>query len=81
MRSGYGAIKLLAFTLLALAAGLKAGDIAGWTHVADVGLAAAWLATALCVLRGLPVILDAGHLFRSADTRPSAPPIPHRTGS
>jgi CDP-diacylglycerol--glycerol-3-phosphate 3-phosphatidyltransferase len=66
MRSGYGVIKALAFMTLALAAGLQTGDAAHWTGVSAIGLAAAWLATVLCVARGLPVILDAGHLFRSA---------------
>jgi CDP-diacylglycerol--glycerol-3-phosphate 3-phosphatidyltransferase len=67
MRSSYGAIKALAFTALALAAGLQTAGVAIWAGVWTVGLVAAWLATAMCVARGLPVILDAGHLFRSAE--------------
>ena len=68
MRSSYAAIKALAFMTLALAAGLRTGNIANWTGVWTAGLVAAWLATATCVARGLPVILDAGHLFRSGTT-------------
>jgi CDP-diacylglycerol--glycerol-3-phosphate 3-phosphatidyltransferase len=64
MRSSYGVIKALAFMTLALAAGLQTGNVAGWAGVWTVGLIAAWLATAMCVARGVPVILDAGHLFR-----------------
>ncbi len=78
VRSSYGAIKALAFTALALAAGLQTGDVANWAGVWTVGLVAAWLATAVCVARGLPVILDAGHLFRSSELGVAAPPVPRR---
>jgi CDP-diacylglycerol--glycerol-3-phosphate 3-phosphatidyltransferase len=64
MRSSYGAIKALAFVTLALAAALQSGDTAHWASIWTVSLIAAWLATVMCVVRGLPVILDAGHLFR-----------------
>ncbi len=64
MRTSYGVIKALAFMTLALAAGLQTGDAATWFSVWTSALIAAWLATAMCVARGLPVILDAGHLFR-----------------
>jgi CDP-diacylglycerol--glycerol-3-phosphate 3-phosphatidyltransferase len=74
MRSSYGAIKALAFMTLALAAGLHTGDVAGWADVWTVGIVATWLATAMCVARGLPVILEAGHLFRSDELRVAAPP-------
>jgi CDP-diacylglycerol--glycerol-3-phosphate 3-phosphatidyltransferase len=67
MRTSYGAIKALAFTTLALAAGLQTAGVAIWADVWTVGLVAAWLATAMCVARGLPVLLDAGHLFRPAE--------------
>jgi CDP-diacylglycerol--glycerol-3-phosphate 3-phosphatidyltransferase len=84
MRSGYAVIKALAFMTLALAAGLQTGDAANWAGVGTVGLVAAWLATVLCVVRGLPVILDSGHLFRSAEPQASAPSLPehsHERGS
>jgi hypothetical protein len=45
---------------------VQRGDAAYGTGASVIGLAAAWLATALCVARGLPVTLDAGHLFRPA---------------
>jgi CDP-diacylglycerol--glycerol-3-phosphate 3-phosphatidyltransferase len=79
MRSSYGAIKALAFMTLALAAGLQTGNVAGWTGVWIAGLAAAWLATAMCVARGLPVLLDAGHLFRTAELKVAAPPVSRRS--
>ncbi len=75
MRSSYAVIKALAFMTLALAAGLETSNMA---HVADVrsfGAGMSWLATLICLVRGLPVILDAGHLFRSAELQVPAPPV------
>jgi len=65
MRSSYGAVKALAFMTLALAVGLRTGAMP-WVGVWTAGLVMAWLATALCLVRGLPVLLDAGHLFRTS---------------
>lgn len=75
MRSGYGLVKLLAFATLALAAGLRTQNVDAWSSIQSIGLVMAWLATALCVARGLPVVLDAGHLFGAAARRaePRAP--------
>ena len=74
MRSSYGTIKALAFMTLALATGLRTGDVASWVSIWTAGLITAWLATAMCVARGLPVILDAGHLFRQAELRVATSP-------
>ena len=79
MRSSYGAIKALAFMMLALAAGLQTANAASWTGVWTAGLTTAWLATAICVARGLPVLLDAGHLFHSAEFGVAGPPVPRRS--
>jgi len=78
MRSSYGATKVLAFTTLALAAALRTGDVAIWGATSTAGLVAAWLATALCVARGLPVMLDAGHLFRLTELQGTAPELQAR---
>jgi CDP-diacylglycerol--glycerol-3-phosphate 3-phosphatidyltransferase len=64
MRSSYGIAKALAFTVLALTSSLQlyaaSGQVlartAQTTHT--VGLALAWLATAFCIVRGLPVIIE-----------------------
>ncbi len=64
MRSTYGIAKALAFTLLALTAALDSyleigrGSIqtANTIHLAAMVLS--WIATAFCVVRGLPVIIE-----------------------
>ena len=74
MRSGYGAIKAVAFTLLALALGLKTGGYVAWHGVWIAASVASWLALALCILRGLPVIIEARGLFLSAEFQVAVPP-------
>jgi len=66
MRTGYAIVKAVAFTLLALALGLRSGG-AAWRNVWTAGLVFAWLSLMLCILRGLPVIVEAPALFRSAE--------------
>jgi CDP-diacylglycerol--glycerol-3-phosphate 3-phosphatidyltransferase len=63
MRSGYGVAKGFAFGLLALTLGLRSGGYEGWQAVWTTATALAWLSAALCVLRGLPVIIEAASLF------------------
>lgn len=74
MRTGYAVAKAVAFTLLALALGLKTAISAAWRGVWIAGLAASWLSLALCILRGLPVIIEAQGLFQSAEFQVAAPP-------
>lgn len=66
MRTGYAVIKAVAFTLLALSLGLKSAHLAAWQVVWIAGLVFSWLSLAVCLLRGLPVILEAPALFNSA---------------
>ncbi len=75
MRTGYAVVKAIAFTLLALALGLRSGEMA-WRGVWIAGLAFTWLSLILCLLRGLPVIIEAPALFRSAEFQVAAPPVP-----
>jgi CDP-diacylglycerol--glycerol-3-phosphate 3-phosphatidyltransferase len=72
MRSLYGLAKALAFCTLALALGL--GQL--WSGTPQAGSAEAirifavtmsWIATAICVLRGAPVLLEARTLLRDLD--------------
>jgi CDP-diacylglycerol--glycerol-3-phosphate 3-phosphatidyltransferase len=64
MRSSYGIAKALAFTLLALtatlqlyaASGAVLAQTAQTTHT--VALVLSWIATAFCIVRGLPVIIE-----------------------
>ncbi|MCX7681792.1 MAG: CDP-alcohol phosphatidyltransferase family protein [Anaerolineae bacterium] len=73
MRTGYAVIKAVAFTVLALALGLRSGQLAAWHSFWMAGLVFSWLALALCLLRGLPVIVEAPALFRSAKFHLPAP--------
>jgi CDP-diacylglycerol--glycerol-3-phosphate 3-phosphatidyltransferase len=74
MRSLYGISKAVAFCTLALALGLRrlwagtprAGTAEGIWIFAVV---ASWVATALCIIRGAPVLLEARSLLKDLDTR------------
>jgi CDP-diacylglycerol---glycerol-3-phosphate 3-phosphatidyltransferase len=74
MRSLYGASKAAAFFLLALALGLKGLWVgtprAGAAEaVWIVAVVASWVATAICIVRGVPVLLEARTLLRDLDAR------------
>jgi len=74
MRSLYGVSKAAAFCLLALALGLR-GQWAGTPQagVAEavwiVAVVASWIATAICIVRGAPVLVEARTLLRDLDAR------------
>jgi CDP-diacylglycerol--glycerol-3-phosphate 3-phosphatidyltransferase len=68
MRSSYGVAKGFSFTLLALALGLTSGGYEAAEAVWVAGVALAWVSVAFCVLRGLPVILEAGPLFKAPES-------------
>jgi len=74
MRSSYGVAKAVAFTLLALSLGLKTGGYAVWHGIWIVAVVVSWFSLALCILRGLPVIIEAQELFQSAEFQVAAPP-------
>jgi CDP-diacylglycerol--glycerol-3-phosphate 3-phosphatidyltransferase len=74
MRSLYGLSKAVAFCTLALALGLR--DL--WAGTPKAGSADAiwifavvmsWFATALCIIRGAPVLLEARTLLKDLDTQ------------
>jgi len=77
MRSSYGIIKTVAFALLALALGLQTGGHAAWYSVWIVASVASWIALALCIVRGLPVLIEVRGLFQSAEFQVTAPPVSH----
>ncbi len=77
MRSSYGIIKTIAFTLLALALGLQTGGHAAWHGVWIVASVASWIAVVLCIVRGLPVLIEVRGLFQSAEFQVTAPPVSH----
>ncbi len=59
LRTTYGLTKALAFVTLAIAYGLRTAGSAAFAPVNLVAQTAAWLAFALCLLRGLPVLIEA----------------------
>jgi hypothetical protein len=74
MRTVYGLSKIVAFCLLALALGLEGlwagtpkADAAQTVYI--VALIASWIATALCIIRGAPVLMEAPALLRDLDAR------------
>jgi CDP-diacylglycerol--glycerol-3-phosphate 3-phosphatidyltransferase len=66
MRTGYAVVKAIAFTLLALALGLETRGRGAWRGVWAAASAFSWIALALCLVRGVPVLVEAPRLFRSA---------------
>jgi CDP-diacylglycerol--glycerol-3-phosphate 3-phosphatidyltransferase len=74
MRTGYGVAKAVAFSLLALALGLKTGGYGTWHSIWVAALVASWVSLALCIVRGLPVILEVQGLFQSSEFQAAAPP-------
>ena len=76
MRTGYAVAKAVAFALLALALGLKTGGYAAWHSVWIAASMVSWAALAICIVRGLPVAIEAQGLFQSAEFQVAAPPTP-----
>ncbi len=66
MRTGYALVKIFAFVTLALTLALQSSG-AAWTGVYQAAVAASWLAVAICIARGLPVILEAPSFFQSLE--------------
>jgi phosphatidylglycerophosphate synthase len=84
MRSGYACAKTAAFCALALAHALLDFPSAGLAGAMGPPLllaanAVAWLATALCVVRGVPVIAEGLRTHWPRESRPcpvATPPLP-----
>ena len=76
MRTGYALAKAAAFTLLALALGLKTGGHVAWYGVWIAASVLGWISLVLCIVRGLPVLVEAQELFRSAEFHVAAPSVP-----
>ena len=75
MRSGYGVVKAVAFALLALALGLQTGGYTVWYGVWIAASVVSWIAVALCIVRGLPVLIEVRGLFQSAEFQVAAPSV------
>jgi CDP-diacylglycerol--glycerol-3-phosphate 3-phosphatidyltransferase len=66
MRTPYAVTKAFAFALLALALGFRTAGRASWRPMWVAALTTTWAAMALCIARGVPVILEAPGLFGSS---------------
>lgn len=73
VRSTYAVIKATAFSLLALAAALRPIQHAWYPAVMLAAAITTWTSTGLCILRGLPVLVEAPKLFASKELV-AAPP-------
>jgi CDP-diacylglycerol--glycerol-3-phosphate 3-phosphatidyltransferase len=79
MRSLYGISKALAFFALALTLGLQ-GIWAGtskatWAEAIWVlGVVLAWVATTICIIRGVPVLIEARTQLRDLDAKMTTTP-------
>jgi CDP-diacylglycerol--glycerol-3-phosphate 3-phosphatidyltransferase len=74
MRSLYGVSKALAFFTLALALGLRgmwaSAPRANWAEaIWALGVVLAWIATAICIIRGAPVLIEARTQLKDLDAK------------
>ncbi len=74
MRTTYGISKALAFCTLALGLGLKGlwantPKANGAEAILTFAVVMSWIAAAMCILRGAPVLLEAPALLRDLDNR------------
>ncbi len=74
LRTPYGVVKGVAFSLLAFTLALQETSYTAGAHWAWVlAQAASWLAVALCLLRGIPVLVDSWPLLSRRDQGDRAP--------
>jgi phosphatidylglycerophosphate synthase len=66
MRTGYALAKVTAFVALAAALSLRGGT--SYIGVWRVGVGSTWASVALCVIRGLPVLIEAPGFLRGLQT-------------
>jgi len=66
MRTGYALVKLVAFMTLAATQALQSHGVA-WADVYQVATIASWVAMGICLVRGLPVLVEAPTFFRSLE--------------
>ena len=59
MRAGYGLAKAAAFMMLALTLALQTIQSSLYEPALIVALVLSWLSTALCIVRGVPVVMEA----------------------
>lgn len=74
MRTGYAVVKITAFLTLALTVALQASG-SGWALVYQVATVATWAAVALCLVRGIPVVVEAPAFIRSLERTERGSPV------
>jgi len=67
LRSPYAIVKAAAFTLLALVSGLDAAGHPLHAFFYHVARAAVWVALAICLLRGVPVLIEGPKALREQE--------------
>ncbi len=58
MRSTYGAVKTISFSLLTLVLGLESMQSAYVTQVRTLAVIFTWISVVVCLLRGIPVLIE-----------------------
>ena len=74
MRTGYAVVKIGAFLALALTVALQAGG-GGWSAVYQAATVMTWAAVVLCLVRGIPVVVEAPAFIRSLERTERGSPI------
>lgn len=64
LRTSFAVAKAVAFFFLALTHGLAASGSSAWAMVNIIAQVSAWVALILCLLRGLPVLIEAPRLLQ-----------------
>ncbi len=73
MRTSYGVAKGFAFCTLALALGLGGTSATAWANgVKLFAQIVSWIATAYCILRGVPVLVEGRSLLADVAAKPPA---------
>ncbi len=73
MRTSYGITKGLAFIALTLDLALQTNDPPKWGLPFHTGVqVVSWLATVICLARGLPVLIEGFQYLKSQEGKPSA---------
>jgi CDP-diacylglycerol--glycerol-3-phosphate 3-phosphatidyltransferase len=73
MRTGYALTKVTAF--VTLAAALSTRGSSSYVGVWRVGVGLAWAAVSLCIIRGLPVLIEAPRFLRGLRTGAEPKPL------
>jgi len=68
LRTPFALVKGVAFFFLALTHGLRVANSPAVATIGTVALVSAWVAFALCLLRGIPVLVEAPRALQEAES-------------